>query len=333
MSFIASQNLRHARQQKELEPISITTVVGVAVVAGGVIGILSSSFFCYFYESCRPVWISFSRTRLQTDLENKLFGQHIASRIILKAVDGFMNNRNPKKPLVLSLHGWTGTGKNLVSQIIAESIYTKGLKSRFVHLFTSTFHFPHKDLINLYKSQLQQWVRESVTKCERSMFIFDESDKMHPGLIDSIKPYLEYYDNLDGISYRKSIFIFLSNTGGDDITKTALEFWKMGKDREKITLKDLEEKLSLSAFNGQNGGFFHTSLIDKNLVDFFVPFLPLEERHVVQCAMAEMKARNLRPNRDVANMVARDMIYSPKPERVFSATGCKTVQHKLNFYI
>uniref|UniRef100_A0A3B5LVJ6 Torsin-1A C-terminal domain-containing protein n=1 Tax=Xiphophorus couchianus TaxID=32473 RepID=A0A3B5LVJ6_9TELE len=119
---------------------------------------------------------------------------------------------------------------------------------------------------------------------------------------------------------------------GDNITKTALEFWKAGKGREEITLKDLEKTLSLSVFNDQNGGFFHTSLIDKNLVDFFVPFLPVEEIHIVQCAMAEMKARNLRPNRDVANKVARDMIYFPKDERVFSSTGCKTVQHKLNFY-
>ena len=41
------------------------------------------------------------------------------------------------------------------------------------------------------------------------MFIFDEMDKMHPGLIDSIKPYLDYYDKVDGVSYRKAIFIFL----------------------------------------------------------------------------------------------------------------------------
>ena len=41
------------------------------------------------------------------------------------------------------------------------------------------------------------------------MFIFDEMDKMHPGLIDCIKPYLDYYDKLDGVSYRKAIFIFL----------------------------------------------------------------------------------------------------------------------------
>lgn len=150
-----------------------------------------------------------------------------------------MSNENPKKPLVLSLHGWTGTGKNFVSKLIAENIYKEGMDSSFVHVFTSTLHFPHQSQSACYKvrrathlafdwnpvvllclvrfillplspqSQLQQWIKGNVTNCERSMFIFDEMDKMHPGLIDSIKPYLDYYVKLDGVSYRKSIFIFL----------------------------------------------------------------------------------------------------------------------------
>ncbi|MEQ2160432.1 hypothetical protein GOODEAATRI_033641, partial [Goodea atripinnis] len=161
-----------------LEPISTTIAVGIA--AG-----------------------------LKTDLESKLFGQHIASRIILKAVSGFMYNDNPRKPLVLSLHGWTGTGKTFVSKLIADSIYAEGMQSSFVHVFTSTLHFPHSEHIATYKSQLQQWVRGKVINCERSMFIFDEMDKMPPGLIDSIKQYLDYHVKLDGVSYRKSIFIFL----------------------------------------------------------------------------------------------------------------------------
>ena len=41
------------------------------------------------------------------------------------------------------------------------------------------------------------------------MFVFDEIDKMSPGLIDTVKPYLDYYDDLNGIDYRKAIFIFL----------------------------------------------------------------------------------------------------------------------------
>ncbi len=80
------------------------------------------------------------------------------------------------------------------------------------------------------------------------------------------------------------------------------------------------------------GGLWHASLIDKNLVDFFVPFLPLEYHHVIDCAMAEMKARGHRPDKVVADKVARDLVYFPKSERVFSVKGCKTIQSKLDYY-
>ncbi|XP_070706454.1 torsin family 1 isoform X2 [Pempheris klunzingeri] len=307
------------------DPITTTVVVSVGAALGRTI-------YDYFHERCDPKWISFNVTGLEVDLENKLFGQHIASRIILKAVNGFMSNVNPKKPLVLSLHGWTGTGKNFVSQLIAENIYKEGMDSSFVHVFTSELHFPHPSQLDTYKSQLQQWIKGNVSNCERSMFIFDEMDKMHPGLIDSIKPYLDYYDKLDGVSYRKAIFIFLSNAGGESIIQTALDFWKAGREREEIELRDLETLLSLSVFNNKKSGLWHTSLIDKNLVDFFVPFLPLEYRHVVQCALAEMEARGLRPDQSVADQVARDCVYFPKSERVFSVKGCKTIESKLDYY-
>lgn len=90
---------------------------------------------------------------LKLDLEEKLFGQHLATEVILKALTGFRNNKNSKKPLTLSLHGWAGTGKNFVSQIVAENLYPKGLKSNFVHLFVSTLHFPHEQKTKLYQAR------------------------------------------------------------------------------------------------------------------------------------------------------------------------------------
>lgn len=95
-----------------------------------------------------PVW---TPSGLKADLDSKLFGQHIASRVILKAVNGFMSNDNPKKPLVLSLHGWAGTGKNYASQLIANNIYKEGMNSKFVHIFTSELHFPHSSQLETYK--------------------------------------------------------------------------------------------------------------------------------------------------------------------------------------
>ncbi|XP_008323903.1 torsin family 1 isoform X2 [Cynoglossus semilaevis] len=308
------------------DPFTTTVFIGVGATLG-------RQIYHYLRESCNSNWIDFNAKGLKADLDSKLFGQHIATRIILKAVNGFMTNNNPKKPLVLSLHGWTGTGKNYITKLIAENIYAEGMKSNFVHVFTATLHFPHQSHYIQYKSQLQQWVKGNVTNCERSMFIFDEMDKMHPGLIDGIKPFLDYYEKLDGVSYRKAIFIFLSNAGGDSIAQTALDFWKAGQQREDIELKDLETLLSLSVFNNNKSGFYRTSLIDKNLVDFFVPLLPLEYKHVVQCIIAEMKAREMKVDEKVADQVAKDLIYFPKSERIFSIKGCKTIESKLDYYV
>ncbi|XP_024155537.1 torsin-1A [Oryzias melastigma] len=320
-------------------PIEPITIASAEATTGGSLTRFLPSYkkiVSFFPEYCYPAWISFNKNGLKTDLENKLFGQHLASRIILKAVSGFMSNDNPKKPLVLSLHGSTGTGKNFVSQLIAENIYTEGMNSKFVHVFIATLHFPHSSLISTYKSQLQQWIKSSVSNCERSMFIFDEMEKMHPGLIDSIKPFLDYYDKVDGVSYRKSIFIFLSNAGGSIIVETALDFWRAGRAREEIDLRDIEKALSVSIFNNVNSGFFHTSLIKNNLVDFFVPFLPLEYSHVVQCITAKMKTRaNKRKgllDMDVIDQITTDVLDFPKTEQVFSSKGCKTIDSKLEYY-
>lgn len=48
-----------------------------------------------------------------------------------------------------------------------------------------------------------------VLRCPQTLFIFDEAEKLHPGLIDAIKPYMDHYDNVDGVSYRRAMFLFL----------------------------------------------------------------------------------------------------------------------------
>ncbi|KFU90618.1 Torsin-1A, partial [Chaetura pelagica] len=269
---------------------------------------------------------------LQENLDKKLFGQHLVKKVVVKAVKGFLSNSKSKKPLALSLHGWTGTGKNFVSRIVAESIYKSGLQSKYVHQFVATLHFPHAQNINTYKDQLQSWIRGNVTICPRSLFIFDEMDKMHAGLIDSIKPFLDYYELLDGVSYRQAIFIFLSNAGAEKITEVALDFWRNGKAREDIQLADMQNALSVSVFNNKNSGFWHSTLIDKNLIDYFVPFLPLEYKHVKMCVRVEIESRGYTVDEDILSRIADEMTYFPREERIYSDKGCKTVDAKLDYY-
>ena len=48
------------------------------------------------------------------------------------------------------------------------------------------------------------------------------------------------------------LYIPDSNAGGEILTQTTLDFWKAGKDRQEIKLKDVETALSSSVFNNHN---------------------------------------------------------------------------------
>lgn len=88
---------------------------------------------------------------LELDLNRRLHGQHLARDVVLKAIQGFLKTPQPEKALVLSFHGWSGTGKNFVARLIAENLYQDGLKSECVKVFISLFHFPHPKYVDTYK--------------------------------------------------------------------------------------------------------------------------------------------------------------------------------------
>lgn len=59
--------------------------------------------------------------------------------------------RNPRKALVMSFHGFTGSGKNYLSNMIANANYRKGMKSQFVRHFVSNYHFYDSSKVDVYK--------------------------------------------------------------------------------------------------------------------------------------------------------------------------------------
>ncbi|XP_035227636.1 torsin-1B-like [Stegodyphus dumicola] len=231
----------------------------------------------------------------------------------------------------MSFHGWTGSGKNHVSKMIIESLYLKGFKSNFVHWYIASYDFPHAAEIKAYRERLQMEIIKFTKECGQSLFIFDEMDKMVPGVIDVLKPFINFYEDVGGIDFRKNIFIFLSNAGGSEITRTAFNFWLDGKDREDITLRDIEPLINKGAFN-ENGGLQHSEIVEKNLIDVYVPFLPLEKKHVKQCIVEELKMRQLTVNESIVNQIADQIVYQPQEFELFAISGCKKISHKVDLY-
>lgn len=311
-----------------LSPLSalvIETVVGITTAAIAFFGTQ-----CYFKECCKGKWIAPNITGLQSTLRRRVYGQHLVTDTVLKAVVGHLNNKSPSKALALSFNGWTGSGKNFVSKIIAEHLFKKGMESAYVHQIIATHDFPHQSDLEFYKRQLRNMVAGSVSKCHRSLFIFDEMDKMPVGLIDVLKPYLDHYPDVGKLDFRKSIFIFLSNTGAHLINNAALTHWKEGKKREEIGIKQMDKVINLGEFNTK-GGFWHSSLIDKNLIDYFIPFLPLERSHVKMCAKTDMEEKGHPVTEQVLNSVSDELLYFPDDLKVFSQSGCKKVSSKVDY--
>lgn len=312
---------------KAFEPVTViggVTALGLSVLYAG-----WSALQCKYNECCSTPWIRSTVKDLENTLRSRLHGQPLVHHTVTGAIKEHLRNPHPRKALVLSFHGWTGAGKNYASTMIADSLYEKGMDSKFVHLYVATKHFPHQDEVPKYKKILHREIEQKVKECGRSLFIFDEIDKMPNGLIDVIKPYLDFHKSLDGVDYRKSIFIFLSNTAGDVIARSTLAYWKDGIDRNKIALSDMEKLVGLGSFN-EKGGLYRADIVEKNLIDVFVPFLPLERKQIISCIEDEFKRRGQRqPPRKVLQEIADDLDYIPSEYNLYSSTGCKKVHQKV----
>lgn len=92
-------------------------------------------------------------------------------------------------------------------------------------------------------------MKGNISNCPQQLFIFDEVDKMPPGVLNAIKPIIDYRNVVDGKDYTKAIFIFLSNTGAALINQQYQKHWKEGKRREDLKLTDFENLIMQGAFN------------------------------------------------------------------------------------
>ena len=79
-------------------------------------------------------------------------------------------------------------------------------------------------------------------------------------------------------------------------------------------------------------GLHKSSVIDSSLIDVYVPFLPLERKHVSLCAEREAADRNLSLTKAGLASIVESLTYWPADSGLFSTTGCKRVANKLDLY-
>ena len=93
---------------------------------------------------------------------------------------------------------------------------------------------------------------------------------------------------------------------------------------------DLEPLVSAGAFN-EEGGLQHSRMLEKNLVDVFVPFLPLERQHVRICVRKEFERRQISWwTETMVDTIADQLSYWPPEIKLFSTSGCKRIAQKVD---
>ncbi|XP_026568308.1 prosalusin [Pseudonaja textilis] len=291
-----------------------------------------SAWQCSLSASCECEFLP-DLTGLECDLALRLVGQPLARQLVIQSLKSFVQDPEPAKPLVLSFHGSTGTGKTYLSSLLAQHLFRTGLRTPYVHRFSPLVHFPHADHLQQYKENLRNWIQGNLTRCSRSLFLFDEMEDLQPGLIDVVLPFLGSSWVVFGTNYRKAIFVFISNIGAEQINQMALELWQDRRDREEIRRQDLEASILEAISKDPQNGFWRSGVFEQNLIDAFVPFLPLRRHHVKQCVVNEMASRGLVPLPEVVDGVADSFSYFPDEEKIFSATGCKTVSSRIPFFL
>lgn len=323
-----------------------TVVAGLALSAANIknCGEWFDNSMCLIKECCHPNdntgYIMYDRgvDSLLDDLKNEVYGQPLIINPIYRSLRAHTTNPNPPRPLVMYFSGWTGTGKTFVAKLIAKNLYKKGLDSKYVKYISSSYHFPIKiegqREIMKQRERLRDMIKSTVRNCPRSLFILDELDKLPMGVVDALQPLVDYYYDLDGVSYNQAIFILLSNTGAESLNTLAYKMFEEGKERKDLSARDIEEVLLQDSYN-EAGGLGDSSLIRRHSIGVFVPFLPLERQHVKMCIEREI---NVRPehqsnNEELINEIADELIYFPNDTYLYSKSGCKGVYEKVTNHI
>ena len=143
---------------------------------------------------------------------------------------------------------------------------------------------------------------------------------------------MDHHSIINGIDMSNVLFMLLSNTGGREITQKTFEFWQNGRIRDELRYADYE-RLTLKGAYNEVGGLQKSLIIDKSLIDVYVPFLPLEQKHVRQCIERELMDRGFDlkdiPN-DFTEQVISDLAFWPVETQIYSSTGCKRVSQKVD---
>ena len=259
-------------------------------------------------------------TAVTKSLQKQVYGQHIALDMVSQALEQFMT-KDSKRYLVMSFHGWTGIGKTFVSTIISNHIFTPSM-----HRIIIPLHFPHELEDDVYEQKIKDIVTSSVTSCAVTLFIIEEMDKATPGIILGLEGAIKRIGEMP-LNNSRVIIILVSNTGGAAINRYVYRHLENGYSREKLTGSGIVSGI----LSNDEESVWIRHLHDGVYIDEIVPFLPLEKTHLQACIEAYVRESPYLDRKSIKMARLLDEFsYLPKDNPIFSKTGCRQVNAKVN---
>ncbi|XP_052788014.1 torsin-2A-like isoform X2 [Mya arenaria] len=312
--------------------VSLALVLTVLVISLGI-----GSYLYANIETCAIFDVDV--VKLSHKLEDNVFGQHIAVKIVTEMLEQFKHDvmeGGNRRSLVMSFHGWTGTGKNYVSRFIAEAFYNAR-----VTLYLAPLHFSRISKDHDGQKELRSWILGNITQCGVTVLIFDEVDKAEKGHLQAIKDIIvhlreqniereENADDAKTVSKRPvTVFLFLSNSKASQINSYL--FSQILNDRERDLIRKSEFD---DIFERSNGEWFE-EIKSAQLIDTFVPFLPLAESHVRQCIIRDFMHKGRDPSLVLVSAVMEELSFFDMGGKngQISLTGCKRVSDKVDLHL
>lgn len=305
---------------------------GATVMGGLATSWLGSIVFCRYSECCDKPWIAHDFNNLSHSLRDNLFGQHLVQDSVVKLIKGHLTNRKPQKPLVLSFHGWTGTGKTWVSKLIADSLYKEGMDSKFVKFIHVPKWFRDSAKTREQTEKLHHTIESTLARCKYALFIFDDMHVMNPRVLDELIFYMNYPPPMDGLDLTKAIYLLLGNSGATKINDFTIQQFRDGRDRNSIRMNEMHNFISDKIYS-EKGAFQDAEIVSRQVIDASIPFLPLERIHVKSCIERAIKERGKVATESLVEKVMEEIRFVPEDLDRFAEFGCKRIDQMITEFL
>ncbi|XP_077865789.1 uncharacterized protein LOC144352799 [Saccoglossus kowalevskii] len=278
----------------------------------------------------------YSHTGITQVFVKSVFGQDLVNQILPSAILKYMYN-DVTKPLVLSFHGWTGTGKTLVTSVLIEELFIKHNLDRCAHRFISSLDFASEDNYKVYNTAIMNFINSTV-KCKVRLLVFDEIDIIPKQMIPRLHALFSDNSHLSQIG--KSICILESNLFGHEINRFMVKQYFTRSFDSTVSVSSITEYIKQTRSARENfaynvdgesveGYLWYSEL--ESVIDQFIPFLPMTKEHVRQCILNSLREKGISAGINIETILDQ-LQYFPADSKLFSVSGCKKVSAQVDVF-